>query len=75
MSKFFSPKGTPSVMRALPPGSASQPLREFEVLKPLTVESGRVAPAFNQIGLGTQFRSSKPLGELLEEKAIKEVGE
>ncbi|MCP5443148.1 MAG: glycohydrolase toxin TNT-related protein [Chromatiaceae bacterium] len=59
ISRFFSPAGTPAVMRALPPGTAQQPLRTFEVLKPVGVESGQVAPAFNQIGLGTQFRSSQ----------------
>ncbi len=60
-------------MRSLPPGTASQPLRSFEVLKPIGVESGRVAPAFNQIGLGTQFRSGKQLGELLDGGFLREM--
>ncbi len=72
-SRFFSPVGTPAAMRALPPGSAQQPLRTFEVIKPFTVEAGRVAPAFNQIGLGTQLRSSKQLGELLERNFLREI--
>jgi len=73
VSRFFSPTGTPAAMRALPPGTAQQPLRTFEVLKPIGVESGQVAPAFNQIGLGTQFRSNKQLGELLEQGFLREV--
>jgi hypothetical protein len=45
----------------------------FEVLKPMSVDSGIAAPAFNQIGLGTQFRSSKQLGDLLDQGFLKEV--
>jgi hypothetical protein len=73
VSRFFSPEGTPNFMRALPPGTSSQPLRTFEVVKPFSVESGTVAPAFNQTGLGTQFRSSMQLGELIEEGFLIEV--
>jgi hypothetical protein len=73
VSRFFSPTGTSRAMRSLPPGTASQPLRSFEVLKPIGVESGRVAPAFNQIGLGTQFRSDKQLGKLLDGRFLKEI--
>jgi RHS repeat-associated protein len=73
VSRFFSPADTPPAMRALPPGTAQLPLRTFEVLKPISVESGQVAPAFNQIGLGTQFRSNMQLGELLEQGFLKEV--
>jgi len=60
-------------MRALPPGTQSQPLRTFEVLKSIDVQSGKVAPAFNQMGFGTQFRSDQPLGELLDQGLLKEI--
>jgi hypothetical protein len=36
------------------------------VLKPFEVESGTVAPAFGQLGLGTQFRSGMTLDELVQ---------
>ena len=36
------------------------PLRSFEVVKPLEGEVGTVAPAFGEIGLGTQFRTPDP---------------
>ena len=73
-SRFFSPTGVPGPMRALPPGTANQTLRNFEVLKPFTVEAGRIAPAFNQIGLGTQFRSGgRTLGELIEQGFLREI--
>jgi hypothetical protein len=72
-SRFFSPPGTPAMARALPPGVAEQPLRTFQVLKPFDVQTGMVAPAFGEFGLGTQFRSSMQLGDLLNGKFLKEI--
>ena len=72
-SRFFSPEGTPSVARSLPPGSAQQPLRTFEVVKPFEVESGTVAPAFGQLGLGTQYRAPVQQKILLDRGIIREV--
>ena len=57
MSRFFAPEGRPSAGRSLPAGSAQQPLRSFEVVKPFEVESGIVAPAFGEPGLGTLYRA------------------
>jgi hypothetical protein len=72
-SRFFSPLGTPAAARALPPRVAEQTLRTFEVLKPFEAHAGTVAPAFGQFGLGTQYRTSMTLGELLEGKFLKEI--
>ena len=72
-SQFFSPQGVPAEMRALPPGVAEQGLRTFQVTQPFSVESGTVAPAFGQFGLGTQYRSSMTLGELLEQGYLSET--
>ena len=72
-SQFFSPVGTPAEARSLPPGVDDLPLRTFEVLKPFEVESGIVAPAFGQLGLGTQFRTPVPLGTLIDRGIIREV--
>ncbi len=72
-SRFFAPPGTPTAARALPPGVADQPLRSFEVLRPFEVQSGTVAPAFGQFGLGTQYRSSMQLGDLLEKGFLREI--
>lgn|GEM_PF-2584063 len=72
ISKFFSPAGTPLAARALPPETAAQQLRSFEVLRPFDVESGRVAPAFNQIGMGIQYRSDLTLDDLLQQGYIRE---
>ncbi len=62
--------GTSAAARALPPSTAGQPLRTFEVLKPFEVEVGPVAPAFGQLGFGTQFRTPVRLKVLLERGII-----
>jgi hypothetical protein len=72
-SKFFSPQGTPTGARSLPLGVETQRLRTFEVLKPIPVQSGRVAPAFGQAGGGLQFRTPAGLGVLLKRGFLREV--
>lgn len=69
--KYFSPVGTPTEMRALPPNADFSQYRAFEVVKPFEVESSTIAPAFNKIGLGTQFRSPVSAEVLLERGIIK----
>lgn len=72
-SEFFSPPGTPKAARALPPAVENQPLRTFEIVKPLKVESGTVAPAFGEPGLGTQYITPVTLEEMLKRSIIHEV--
>ena len=74
MSRFFSPQGTSLEARALPPETAKLPLRIFEVLKDVEVKAGTVAPFYGQPGLGTQYRTSLQLGELLEQGHLREIG-
>lgn len=73
VSRFFSPQGTADWRRSLPPGTTGQPLRTFEVVKPFEVESGTIAPWFNQPGGGLQYRSPVKLEILLKRGIIKEV--
>jgi Tuberculosis necrotizing toxin len=72
-SRFFSPPGTPASQRALPPGTTGQPLRTFEVLKPIEVEAGTVAPAFGQAGGGTQFFTPVRLELLIQRGFLREI--
>lgn len=72
-SRFFSPAGTPLGARALPPGTAAQGLRSFEVIKALEVEAGTVAPAYGQMGLGVQYRTSHTLDDLIEQGYLREI--
>jgi hypothetical protein len=69
--RFFSPAGTSFEARALPAGSG--PLNAYEVLSPLEVQGGIVAPAFGQPGLGIQYMSSQPAADLIEAGVIKPV--
>jgi hypothetical protein len=72
-SRFFSPQGTPDWARSLLSGTAGQPLRTFEVVKPFEVQSGTVAPLFNQPGSGVQNVTPVKLEILLKRGIIKEV--
>ena len=72
-SRFFSPQGTAEGARALPPGTAGQPLRTFEVVKPLEVKSGTVSPAFGELGLGEQYKTPVRMKTLLDRGIIREI--
>lgn len=63
--KFFSPTGTPLPMRALSPGANTGIHNTFKVLKPFEVQAGKIAPAFSQPGLGTQYLSPVSVDVLL----------
>jgi RHS repeat-associated protein len=73
-SRFFSPAGTPKGARSLPPGTAAQPLRSFEVVKPIPVEAGTTAAWFGRVGGGIQYRTPVTLDTLLRRGIIREVG-
>jgi len=62
---FVSPAGTPFEMRALPLTTNKGALNTYKVLKPIDVETATIAPAFNQIGLGTQHKLSNSVGNLI----------
>ena len=72
--KYFSPSGTPLDMRALPYDADLSQYRQYEVIKPFEVEASTIAPAFNKIGLGTQYRSSVSAEILVKKGIIKLVG-
>ncbi len=52
---FLAPKGTPYEQRALAPGARAEKYYEYEVIKPLPVIQGKIAPAFEQPGGGIQI--------------------
>jgi hypothetical protein len=52
---FLAPAGTPYESRALAPGSRASNIYEYEVMKPLPVVQGEIAPAFGQPGKGIQI--------------------
>jgi len=72
--KYFSPAGTPLEMRALPYDADLTQYRQFEVIKPFEVEASTIAPAFNKIGLGTQYYSNVSALVLIKHGIIKSIG-
>jgi len=67
--RYFSPKGTPMNMRALPPGNEGM-YNAYKVVKPFHVQSSSIAPAFNKIGLGKQYFSPVNVNTLLKRGII-----
>lgn len=63
--KFVSPKGTPYKNRSLPPGSDARPYNVYEVVKPIDVQSGKIAPWFDQPGGGIQYQFPQSIEELI----------
>ncbi|VBB09033.1 phage late control gene d protein (gpd) [Lucifera butyrica] len=61
--RFFSEGETPFENRALPPSMQGATLDQYVVLKPFNVESGPIAPWFDQPGLGKQYFTS---GQILD---------
>ena len=73
--KYFAPVGTPLEMRALPYDADLTNYHQYEVVKPFEVEVSIIAPAFGNIGLGTQYRSFVSVKILLKRGIIKELGD
>ena len=67
--KYFSPKGTPLNMRALPEGNTGV-YNAYKVVKPFEVQTSTIAPAFGKIGLGKQYLSPVNINTLLKRGII-----
>jgi hypothetical protein len=63
--RYTSPTGTPFAQRALAPGSDKLKLHTYEVVRPVVVRSGTVAPAFGQPGGGTQHFMGQSVRDLV----------
>jgi len=64
--KFVSPKGTPYANRSLPPGADTRPYNAYEVVKPIDVQSGKIAPWFDQPGGGIQYQFTQSIDDLIQ---------
>ena len=60
--------GTPFEMRSLPAESIYNPYHRYEVVEPIKVQAGKVAPWFDQPGGGTQYRHPEAILDLLEKR-------
>lgn len=70
---FASPKGTSFEARSLAPGTENKPYSVYEVIKPIDTLQGTIAPYFDQVGMGIQYKFDKSIQELLDLGYLKEV--
>ena len=73
ITEHLSPLGTPYEMRSLSPGSDAKRYSIFEMVKPFPVQAGSAAPAFGEIGTGTQYETPVPIRSLLDRGIIKRI--
>lgn len=73
--KYTAPVGTPFVNRAMPYTEAeySDTEHQYIVVKPLPVQTSVIAPAFNKVGGGIQYKTEESIQYYLDEGYLKEV--
>lgn len=62
----MSPEGISYGQRALAPGTDLKPYSIFEVIEPIKVKEGQIAPWFDETGGGMQYMLPNTIDELLE---------
>ncbi|MFR8177395.1 MAG: TNT domain-containing protein [Christensenellales bacterium] len=70
---YTSPFGTPYSERSLAPNTDKRPYTVYEVVKPIQVEGGKIAPWFDEPGGGIQYIMPESLDQLVKESILKEV--
>ena len=70
---FVSPKGIPYTERSLPIGTDQKPYTVFEVVKPVEVQAGKIAPWFGEKGGGIQYEFSQKISDLLQQGILRKV--
>jgi Tuberculosis necrotizing toxin len=70
---FLSPEGIPYPQRALPYEQSKMSYHRYQVEKPLTAATGPIAGWFDQPGGGVQYKTSKPVQQLIDEGVLKEL--
>jgi hypothetical protein len=71
--RFLSPKGVSFEARSLPYDEMSTPYHVFEVLKPLTVQSGQAAAWFGEEGGAIQYVTPSSVDDLINNGFLKEI--
>lgn len=64
--KFVSSQGTPYSNRSLPPGSDARPYNAYEIIKQIDVQSGEIAPWFDQFAGGMQYQFTQSIEDLIQ---------
>ncbi|GEM_PF-2427266 len=69
---FVSPKGMNFEKRALPNEHQQNPLKVYEILKPIkATKKAKIIPWFNKKGLGIQYELPENIDELIQEGFLK----
>lgn len=71
---FVSSEGIPYENRALAPGTNLKPYNVYEVVKPVDVQAGKIAPWFGEPGGGIQYEFDQSISKLIEQEIIRRVG-
>ena len=72
---YVAPAGTPPEMLSLPYEKIGLIPTDVEVLRPIQVLGGEVAPWFGQVGGGTQYLLDSPVLQLVNEGVLKIMGD
>ena len=72
---YTAPAGTPYGHRSLAPGTENKPYSKFEIIKPITVEAGKVVPWFDAPGGGEQYKMPFSIEDLIDEGYIRRIEE
>ncbi|WP_156754613.1 TNT domain-containing protein [Actinokineospora pegani] len=70
---FVSPADTPYPQRGLPPDNLDNGYHQYEVLRPLPVWEGPIAPAMGQPGGGTQYVLPHSVVDLINAGYLREI--
>nr|WP_311769433.1 TNT domain-containing protein [Parageobacillus thermoglucosidasius] len=70
---FVSPYGVPYEMRSLAPETFLKPYNVYVVTKPIEVQAGRIAPWFDEPGLGIQYELNQSVKDLIEQGVLRRV--
>jgi nicrotizing toxin Mtb-like protein len=71
---FVSPAGASYESRALPYDQAKMDYYRYEVVRPFTVKAGEAVPWFDQAGGGMQYKTDRPVRQLVIEGTLRQVG-
>lgn len=71
---FVSPEGLSYASRSLAPGTNLKPYNIYEIIKPIEVQAGKIAPWFGEPGGGIQYEFNQSISQLLENGIIRRVG-
>lgn len=70
---FTSSEGIPYKMRSVAPGTDLKPYSVFEVVKPINVKAGEIAPWFDESGGGIQYLLPNTVDELLDAGILRRI--